>query len=613
MRKLSLLAVLLCSLSGTGCPAPVVKTPVPDDPELMNDRDEELEGALEEARAGVRDARLADLLGDHWAWLLAEDPIRATRLGVHGYDDRIEEVSHAAIQRRHVAVDRFLAQARAIDAAALDDGDRLTRELFIAELEAQSELHACDFAAWTLSPRDNPVTIYNELHEVHAVETVEDGANLVARYGQIPRAIDDTIANLARGKAAGLFSTRESTRRVIDMVNKQLAEPIEDWPMLKPLAGEHPRWSRAELSTFAERLSAAVAAIKPALERYGAFLEQSLLPGARAEEQAGLAALPIGRACYRAAILYHTTLRLEPEAIHRIGLEQIAETDARFEKLGATALKTKGTAATIAALRADKSLYFATAEEIEQAAERSLALAKEKMPAFFGILPKADCVVRRIPDYEAPYTTTAYYKPAHVDGSKPGEYFVNVLHPGSRPRFEARVLAVHESIPGHHLQIAIAQERSELPAFRKHGQSTAYVEGWALYTERLAEEMGLYESDLDRLGAVSFDAWRAGRLVVDTGIHAMGWSREQAKAYLTEHTALSPENIDNEVDRYITWPGQALAYKLGQLEWSRLRAEAEAAQGARFSLPAFHDAALSLGAVTLPVLRARLEQFSRGG
>jgi uncharacterized protein (DUF885 family) len=234
------------------------------------------------------------------------------------------------------------------------------------------------------------------------------------------------------------------------------------------------------------------------------------------------------------------------------------------------------------------------------------------MGAFFGILPKADCIIRRVPDYEAPYTTIAYYRPPHPDGSKPGEYFVNVFEPKTRPRFQARVLALHEAIPGHHLQIAISQELPEMPAFRKHGGFTAYVEGWALYTERLGDEMGLYRDDLDRLGMLSFDAWRAGRLVVDTGIHAMGWSRDRAKAYLAEHTALALNNIDNEVDRYISWPGQALGYKLGQLEIRRLRAEAEAALGDAFSLPAFHDVVLSIGAVSLPVLRDRVAAFVAG-
>jgi uncharacterized protein (DUF885 family) len=216
--------------------------------------------------------------------------------------------------------------------------------------------------------------------------------------------------------------------------------------------------------------------------------------------------------------------------------------------------------------------------------------------------------VRRVPDYEAPFTTIAYYRPL-VPGEQPGYYYVNTYAPETRPRFEAEVLAFHESIPGHHLQIAIAQELPELPAFRKNLGTTAFVEGWALYTERLADETGLYSGDLDRLGLLSFDSWRAARLVVDTGIHAKKWDRARAERFMHDNTPLADNNIANEVDRYITWPGQALAYKTGQLEILHLREEAEAALGPRFSLPAFHDVVLGGGAVTLPVLQRRVRAW----
>jgi uncharacterized protein (DUF885 family) len=225
------------------------------------------------------------------------------------------------------------------------------------------------------------------------------------------------------------------------------------------------------------------------------------------------------------------------------------------------------------------------------------------------LLPRTPCEVDDIPAYLAPYTTVAYYQQPHPDGSRPGTYFVNVYEPHTRPRHEAEVLAFHESVPGHHLQIAIAMERGELPAFRRYDGATVFVEGWALYTERLADEMGLYSGDTDRLGMLSFDSWRAARLVVDTGIHDMGWSREQAEAFLLENTPLAENNVVNEVDRYITTPGQALAYKTGQLEIRRLRAKAEAALGPSFSLPQFHAVVLGGGAVSMPVLRERVDAW----
>jgi uncharacterized protein (DUF885 family) len=231
------------------------------------------------------------------------------------------------------------------------------------------------------------------------------------------------------------------------------------------------------------------------------------------------------------------------------------------------------------------------------------------VPRFVGLVPATPCEVDVIPSYLAPYTTVAYYQPPRPDGSRPGTYFVNVYEPQSRPRHEAEVLAFHESVPGHHLQIAVAQEQGELPAFRRYDGATVFVEGWALYTERLADEMGLYSGDLDRLGMLSFDSWRAARLVVDTGIHAMGWSREQAETFVLEQTPLAPNNVVNEVDRYITTPGQALAYKTGQLEIRRLRARAEQELGDRFSLPEFHAVVLGGGAVTMDVLDERVARW----
>jgi len=260
-------------------------------------------------------------------------------------------------------------------------------------------------------------------------------------------------------------------------------------------------------------------------------------------------------------------------------------------------------------LRDDPAMQFSNAAEVEAAARDALARAKAAIPRWFGILPKADCEVKVMGMHEAPQSTIAYYRNPTKDGSRPGYYMINTYQPETRPRYEAQALAFHESIPGHHLQIAIAMELKGLPEFRKYEGVTAFVEGWALYTERLADEMGLYSSDTDRFGMLSFDAWRACRLVVDTGIHAMGWSRQQAIDFMVDNTVLARNNIENEVDRYITWPGQALAYKLGQLEIMKLRDEAKQKMGPRFDIKEFHDVVLKNGALALPVLREQVEAY----
>lgn len=566
--------------------------------------------ALAEAGEGVDDPLLAELLRDHWRWSLGNAPLYATRLGVRAFDDQVGDGSYEAELKRRKEARGMLERALAIRTAGLSARDAVTQRLFIELLESDVNAAVCEFALWSLSARSNPVTEWNELHELHKIRHLRDAENLLSRYRLIAGSIDDEIARLRLGLDRGLVGNAESTRRIIEMADKQLAQPISEWPMMKVNASAIPGANAEDRRRLADAFRDVVSGpIRDALGRYKALLESELLPAARDEAHSGLVHLPNGGACYRARIGAFTTLPLEAEAIHAIGLEEIAKIDGELTALGAKALGTKTLTDTLGRLRSDKSLYFDSEQAVEDAAASALAEAKERMGDHFGVLPKTDCVIRRIPSYEAPFTTIAYYRPPHTDGSKPGEYFVNTYQPETRPRYEARVLAVHEAIPGHHLQIAIAQELSTVPAFRKHAGFTAYVEGWALYTERQAAEMGMYETDLDRIGVASFDAWRAGRLVVDTGLHAMGWSRGQAKQFLSEHTALSPENIDNEVDRYISWPGQALGYKIGQLEIWKLRRGAEQQLGDRFDIKAFHDVVLTAGAVSLPVLRDRVESY----
>jgi uncharacterized protein (DUF885 family) len=308
----------------------------------------------------------------------------------------------------------------------------------------------------------------------------------------------------------------------------------------------------------------------------------------------------------------HTSLDVDAEALHRVGLDEIARIDAELAELAARTIGAATLEAALARLRTDPALCFATRDEVYEKAAASLARATEAIPAWFGRLPQARCEVVRMGPHEEAHSTIGYYRQPAADGSRPGQYFINTSEPGTRPRYEAEALAYHESTPGHHLQTAIGQELPHLPEFRRHLGPTAYFEGWGLYTERLADEMGLYTGDLDRIGVLSFDAWRAARLVVDTGMHAMGWPREQAVRFMLEHTALAPNNIANEVDRYIVLPGQALGYKVGQLEILRLRAEAQARLGAAFDIRTFHDVVLGGGALALPTLRGVVEAWTTG-
>jgi uncharacterized protein (DUF885 family) len=436
------------------------------------------------------------------------------------------------------------------------------------------------------------------------MRTEADGAALLSRWRAMGPWLDGAIARLRTGLSEGLSPVAVSVGRVIAQVDETLDRPIPEWPLSEPAHAPHPAWSNAAFRHFADEVIQVVShEIRPAFARYRAFLADEALPAARDEAHAGIVNLPGVGERYAAMARVHTTTDLTPQQIHEIGLAEIGRIDAELAELGARVLGTGSLSDTLAALRADPALTFGSADEVMAVAERSLRAAEAAVPAWFGRVPRTPCEVVAMPPHEEEHSTIAYYREPAADGGRPGRYYVNTWAPRTRPRYEAEALAFHESVPGHHLQIAIGQELTALPTFRRHAEVTAFIEGWGLYSERLADEMGLYSSELDRIGMLSFDAWRACRLVVDTGMHALGWSRTAAIGFMTEHSALAPNNIANEVDRYLGWPGQALAYKIGQLEQRRLRADAEAALGARFDVRAFHDALLGHGALPLGVMR----------
>lgn len=549
-----------------------------------------------DAVAGVTDATLRGIIADHWEMTMRWTPTYATTLGDHRFDDQMARRDAEAIAQYTHERDALVQRLVQLDPHTLRGTDVVTYALLRSRLEADQGLDICRFHEWAVE--NGGGSLLGELSylvESHGVTSAKDADNLVTRLAIGELLVADTIDNLSSGLAAGRVAAAEKVRRAIEQLDAELGKPVDQWAMARPAwATTYP----AQLAALREVVREKIA---PAMTRLRDFLRDRILPRARTEKE-GLAGLPDGEACYRATILSHVGVPMTPQALHQLGLSQIARTDAEIAALGARALGTTSLADTIARLRTDRSLYFTSGEEILAAAQAALDRAKAATPAVFRTLPKTDCIMREIPAYEAPYTTIAYYRQPHYDGSKPGEYFVNTYKPETRPRFELEALTWHESIPGHHTQIAYAQELGAMPAFRKLDGSTAYVEGWALYTEVLADEIGLYSSDLDRLGKASYDAWRASRLVVDTGIHAMAWSRARAEQFMREHTALTEVNISNEVDRYIGWPGQALAYKVGQLHILGLRERAKTALGDKFDLAGFHATVLGVGAVTLPVL-----------
>jgi uncharacterized protein (DUF885 family) len=425
--------------------------------------------------------------------------------------------------------------------------------------------------------------------------------------------LDAHVGNLRTGLGKQRVASREQVQKVIEELDALIDRPLEELPLLQPARAELADWAETERAAFRDALTAAVHdVVRPALARYRDFLRDELMPAARPQEQAGLSYLPDGRECYQKRVRIQTSLDLDADQLHHLGIEEVERIRRELSALGAKVLGTGDVAEIQKRLRGDPAMHFASAEEVEAKAREALARAKAAIPEWFGIRPRADCQVKVMGMHEAPNSTIAYYRQPSVDHTRPGYYMINTYRPETRPRYEAEALAFHEAIPGHHLQIAVAQELTGVPEFRKHGGVTAFVEGWGLYAERLADEMGLYSSDLDRIGMLSYDAWRACRLVVDTGMHALGWSRQQAIDYMLANTVLAENNIVNEVDRYLSWPGQALAYKCGQLEILRLREDARRRLGERFDIKRFHDIVLRNGAVALPVLREQVEAWVAG-
>ncbi len=553
----------------------------------------------------MHDPGLAALADAFWQTTLAFEPLLATTIGERGYDDRLPSRTPTALADEHARLIDLAQHLEAIEPRELTDpGDRVTRSALAEAIAGRlAELEA-DPWSWTVDPLEGPQVVALNLADIQPAETPDEREALLRRWRAIGPWLDEYAANLRRGLVEGKVAARTPAERVIAEIETILATPTHRLPLLAPAQRSAPDGADGTVDRFRSALLEIVETeIQPAFERLRRTLADEVLPHARPDDRPGICHLPGGLETYGRLVRLHTSLDLDPATLHATGRAEVERIDVELTELGARLLGTRSLAETLARLRSDPNLHFSSAEEIRRVAEASLERARAALPSWFGRLPSASCVVGPMGDHEAEHSTIAYYRPPAADGRRPGEYRLNLSAPTTRPRYEAEALAFHEAIPGHHLQLALAQELAGLPAFRRHLGTTAFIEGWALYAERLAAEMGLYSGPLDQFGILSFDAWRACRLVVDTGLHALGWTRDEAIAYLTAHTALAPNNIANEVDRYIVWPGQALAYKTGQLELRRLRREAERALGQAFDIRAFHDALLGHGAVPLPTLR----------
>jgi uncharacterized protein (DUF885 family) len=542
---------------------------------------------------------------EYWEYRLEVQPTQALLLGDHRYDDRFESASLEAEDAHIARLRGFADRAAAIDPATLDADDRISRDVLVFEARMEAAVDETRPAQLDVNPEIGFHTALAVLPPNLPIELPEHADALVAKYEALGRYVRETTGRVREGVAEGRTPPDLHVDMVVEQLDAYLAGPLDDDPLLNVRVPS--AFDEAAEHAWKDRLKHVIdTVVRPAFAEQRDELAQEVRPVARSMDRPGLVSLPDGEVTYGRLVHRHTTLPMDPEEVHRIGLAQIERLADEYRVLGARVLDTTDLDEIFGRLRDDPALHFDNGPDIVEASETAMAKAKAEMGNWFGRLPVADCIVQ-----ETPSGPTAFYFRPAVDGSRPGIFFVNTADPSRWGRYEIEAMAYHEGIPGHHLQLAIAQELEDVPEFRKHAHITAYAEGWGLYTERLADEMGLYGSPLERIGMLSADSMRAGRLVVDTGLHAMGWSRQQAIDYFAQNSPMTLGTITAEVDRYIGMPGQALAYMIGRLEIMRLRDGAEHALGDRFDIRGFHDVVLGSGLVPLDTLGRMVRDWVR--
>ena len=547
------------------------------------------------------------LLDEAWEARLADDPVFASRLGDRRYNTEWRNLSLDAFEHRQDRNRKLLSRLRAIDANQLDGDDRLNYDLFRRQLENAIDGHRFKAHLMPISQRGG-VQSLESTAETLRLETLQDFEDWLARMAGIEQVIDQTMELQEAGRDAGYMPPRVLMERIPPQIDAQLVETGTESPFYRVFEQLPDAIPEAEQARLRERAVEIIEeSIVPAYRAFARYFERRYLPATR--DSIGASELPNGEAYYEYTVRYFTTTSMTPDEVHRLGLDEVARIKNEMQ-LVIDELEFDGDfQAFLEFLRTDPQFYYDTPEALFDA---YLAICKRIDPELvrlFGKLPRMPYGLRPIPDNIAPDTTTAYYSRPAADGSRPGYYYVNLYRPEVRPTYEMEVLSVHEAVPGHHLQIALQMELPDMPAFRRYSGFTAFTEGWGLYSESLGYELGLYDDPYSRFGALTYEMWRAVRLVVDTGMHYKGWTRQQAIDFFRMNAAKTELDIINEIDRYISWPGQALAYKIGQLKILQLRQKAEAALGADFDVRAFHDALLGGGALPLEMLETRMNRW----
>jgi uncharacterized protein (DUF885 family) len=560
------------------------------------------------APARADDAAMNRLVADYEAFWLADDVFTAARLGRREALSKLPDVTPAADARRLAALKAFKARLEAIPASGLSEDARLNRDVLDWTLTTRIESLGFDEAR---IPFFNDSGFHTDMAYAAAttpIRSAEDARAWLARLEALPTYYRQSIDNARRGARTRFAQPVEVASLVAKQAKEAAAAPVDGDALLGPFAKLPDTIPAADQAALRARARAIIAdRIRPAQAEFATFMEREYLPAVR--RALGVRIVPGGEAYYPWLVRLHTTTNMTPDQVHALGLSEVARIRAQMQGVMREAGWTGDLAGFIATLRKDPRFYAQTPEDLLEKASEIAKRLDDQLPGWFGTLPRLTYGVRPVPkDMERDYTTGRYWQGSPEQGIA-GGYMVNTYALDQRGLHELPALTAHEAVPGHHLQIALAQELEGVPAFRREANLTAFVEGWGLYAEKVAGEMGIYRNPYERFGQLSYEMWRACRLVADTGIHWKGWSLEQARACFTENTALSPLNIETELARYVSWPGQALGYKVGELTYLRLREKAKAALGAEFDIRQFHDAVLLAGPLPMAVLEARIDRW----
>ncbi len=544
--------------------------------------------------------KLHRLFKEEWDYQMEQEPTWASMLGDRRWNDKWPDVSVGAFQRRHAHDQEVLGRIDGYDRSQLSAPDILNLDLFRDEYARRIEGHPFNWHLVALNQRGG-IQTEDELAENLRFDTLQDYEDWLARLRNLPAYVDQTIELLREGIRQGMVLPKVVMQRIPEQIDKQFVADAEESGFFRPFKQFAESVPESESSRLADAARDSITnGIVPAYQRFKVFFSGEYMSACY--DAVGAWRMPDGERMYAYLCRKFTTTDLTPQEIHDTGLREVAKIRADMERIKDETGFRGSLKEFFHFLRTDSQFYCKSPEELLDTYRAVSKRIDPELVKLFRKLPRTPYGVTPIPDAVAPDTTTAYYMPPADDGSRAGLYYVNLYKPETRPKWEMMALSLHEAVPGHHLQIALAQEQGELPDFRRHAHYTGYLEGWALYAESLGEEMGLYDDPYSKFGRLTYDMWRAVRLVVDTGIHAFQWDRQKAIDYFLDNAAKNELDVVNEIDRYIAWPGQAVAYKIGELKMWELRRKAEQALGQRFDLRDFHEVVLDAGAIPLGLL-----------